>query len=151
MINKNCKLFVLYVYFVIIMTIIVRYINRTTKIFNNLDEIFDDNQLNIIYVDCSNIQLKELPKEIGNLINLQEFDCSLNQLKELPLEIINCRNLRYFTYANNEIVMNPIIQRFIDRHQNIKNHGLYNDGQNIHTSSIQDCVKQSIINLLNDK
>ena len=30
-------------------------------------------------------------------------------------------------------------------------HGLYNDGQNVHTSSIQDSVKQSIINLLNDK
>ena len=71
MINKNWWLFVLYVYFVIIMTIIVIYINGTTKEFNKLEEIFDDNQLNITCVNCINEQLKELPKEIGNLINLQ--------------------------------------------------------------------------------
>jgi hypothetical protein len=47
--------------------------------------------------------------------------------------------------------MNPIIQRFIDRHRNINNHGLYKDGQNIHTSSIQQSIKESIMNILNDK
>ena len=46
--------------------------------------------------------------------------------------------------------MNPIIQRFIDRHRNIKNHNLYNDGQNVHISSVQQSVKESIINLLKD-
>ena len=47
--------------------------------------------------------------------------------------------------------MNPIIQRFINRHKNINNHNLYNDGQNIHTTTIQQSVKDSIMNLLNDK
>ena len=46
--------------------------------------------------------------------------------------------------------MNPIIQRFIDRHRNINNHNLYNDGQNVHTSSVQQSIKESIINLLKD-
>ena len=46
--------------------------------------------------------------------------------------------------------MNPIIQRFIDRHQNINNHNLYNDGQNVHASSVQQSIKESIINLLKD-
>ena len=46
--------------------------------------------------------------------------------------------------------MNPIIQRFINRHQNINNHNLYNDGQNVHASSVQQSIKESIINLLKD-
>jgi Leucine-rich repeat (LRR) protein len=83
-----------------------------------------------------------------NLINLQRFMCDHNQLNEIPIEIINCRNLEYFSYSNNEIIMNPIIQRFIDRMNKIKNHILYNDGQNIHTSSIQKSVRDSIITLL---
>jgi hypothetical protein len=67
------------------------------------------------------------------------------------MEIINCTNLRYLNIYNNEIEMNNIIQRFIVRRMNINNHELYNNGQNIHTSSIQESIKQSIINLLNDK
>ena len=58
------------------MTIYVEYINGTTKEFNNLDEIFNDNQLNIIKLYNNNNELKELPKEICNLINLQHFNCS---------------------------------------------------------------------------
>ncbi len=136
----------------------VKYINNSTKKFVNLNEIFDENQLDIIQL-TELPELKEFsmengvffPKELGNLINLQYFDCSNNKLTELPIEIINYRNLINFYYSNNEIVMNPIIQRFIDRHENINNHNLYNDGQNIHTSTIQLSVKDSIMNLLNDK
>ena len=76
----------------------VMYINGMTKNFNNLNEIFDDNQLNITKIDCYNNQLIEIPEleefslenkvflpvEIGHLINLQEFYCSNNQLKEIP-------------------------------------------------------------------
>ena len=132
------------------MVMTVEYINDSTKEFNDFKDIFDDNQLNIISLNCSHNQLNKLPKEIGNLINLRDFSCSNNQLKEFPIEIINCRNLRYFDYSNNEITMNPIIQRFIDRMNNIKNHNLYNNGQNVHTSSVQQSIRESIINLLKD-
>ena len=46
--------------------------------------------------------------------------------------------------------MNPIIQRFLDRCRNINNHNLYNDGQNVHMTSVQQSIKESIINLLKD-
>ena len=51
---------------------------------------------------------------------------------------------------SNELRMNPIIQRFIDSIYNINNHNLYDDGQNVHMSSIQYSIKKSIINLLKD-
>ena len=130
--------------------ILVQYNNIIHKEFKNFDDIFDENQLNIKYLDCSNNQLTELPIEICHLINLRWFNCSYNQLTNIPIEIINCRNLRYIYYIGNEIIMNPIIQRFIDRIRNINNHNLYIDNQNVHSSSIQESVKKSIINLLKD-
>jgi len=132
------------------MVIIVKYFNDTTKYFNKIKDIFDDNQLNIIYLNCSRQNLKELPVEIGHLINLQYFCCLNNKLSEFPIEIINCRNLIEIRYFGNEIIMNPVIQRFLDRHHNINNHILYDDKQNVHTSSVQQSIKESIINLLKD-
>ena len=46
--------------------------------------------------------------------------------------------------------MNPIIQRFLDRWYNINNHNLYDNGQNVHASSVQQSIRESIINLLKD-
>jgi Leucine-rich repeat (LRR) protein len=100
----------------------VLYNNGMTKNFNNLNEIFDNNQLNIIKIDCSNNQLKEIPVEIGHLINLQEFYCSNNQLKEiseleefslenkvfLPKEIGNLINLRAFDCSSNQLKELPV-------------------------------------------
>ena len=133
------------------------YDNKINKIPKQIDKLIN---LKILSISRNNYIKSEesntesfdfFPKEICNLINLYELICSDNKLKELPIEIINCINLIILNYSDNEIIMNPIIQRFIDRQNNINNNRIYNNGQNIHTSSIQDSVKQSIINLLNDK
>ena len=132
--------------------ITIKYTDNSTKKFDNFKDIFDDNQVNIIYLNCTYNQLKEIPKEIGNLINLKSFYCYNNKLINLPLEIINCVRLRSLHFNDNEIInLNPIVQRFIDRMNGINNHNLYNDGQNIHTSSIQESIKESIMNLLKDE
>jgi hypothetical protein len=75
----------------------------------------------------------------------------------LPLEIINLRRLVNFIFYNNPIenLFHPIIDRFInsvrDRRLHNKHHQntIYNDGQNIHSSSIQQSIKYSIFNLMN--
>ena len=103
---------------------------------------------NLQLLDCAYNQLTELPKEIGQLTNLQLLDCAYNQLTEIPIEIINCRYIYYIYYDNNAIIIHPVIQRFINRR--INNNSIYNDGQNVHTSSIQESCKKSILNLLND-
>ena len=99
-------------------------------------------------------QIKELPKEIQYLVQLKFFYLSGNQIKELPLEITNLRNLDTFTYQNNPIenLLNPIINRFVQRIKNRGDniHNLYNDTQNVHSSSIQQSIKDSIYNLMNE-
>ena len=53
--------------------IVVRYNNNTNKRFNKIEDIFDDNQLNIISLDCSHSNLIKIPIKVFNLINLQIF------------------------------------------------------------------------------
>jgi Leucine-rich repeat (LRR) protein len=94
--------------------------------------------------------IKEIPKEIHFLTQLTTLYIINNQIKELPLEIINLRNLTSFYYFNNPIenLLNPIINRFINRNKNKQIYNIHNDTQNVHSSSIQQSIKDSIFNLL---
>ena len=122
--------------------------------YNNLTELPKEignlTQLTQLYLYNNN--LTELPKEICNLTQLTELNLSNNNLTELPLEIINLRILRDFQYYDNplENLLNPIISRFIARIES--NNGItgtiYNDTQNVHSSSIQQSIKDSIFNLM---
>ncbi len=95
-------------------------------------------------------QIKKIPKEIQFLIQLTHLNLFGNNINELPLEIINLRNLIYFYYQNNPIenLLNPIINRFINRIKNKQIYNIHNDTQNVHSSSIQQSIKDSIFNLL---
>ena len=108
-------------------------------------------QLEIL--SLSNNQIKEI-SYIIYLTQLQGLYLYYNQIKELPLEIINLRNITYFIYSNNPIenLLNPIINRFIQRIENRGGniHNLYNDTQNVHSSSIQQSIKDSIYNLMKE-
>jgi hypothetical protein len=109
------------------------------------------NLINLQLFDCSENQIKIIPQEIGNLINLHLFDCADNQIKIILIEIINCRRLHTFNFNDNEIENIDIrIQRFIDRIENYNNHNIYSDTQNVHSSSIQRSVKNSINNIMKD-
>lgn len=99
----------------------------------------------------NNYYLSAIPRSIGRCASLVKFNTMDNRLTRLPVEIVQCRRLTEIRTEGNEITLDPIIQRFIDGRNNVRNHvGLYNDGQNVHTSSIQASIKKSILNLLND-
>ena len=110
------------------------------------------NLTQLTYLNLKDNKLTELPKEIGNLTQLTKLYLSNTNLTELPLEIINLRILRNFKYYSNPIenLLNPIISRFIARIES--NNGItgtiYNDTQNVHSSSIQQSIKDSIFNLM---
>jgi len=107
-------------------------------------------QLQELFISCN--QITEIPKEIQYLTQLQVLYLPNNQIEEIPLEIINLRNLTTFQYTNNPIenLLNPIVNRFINRILNKGGniHNLYTDTQNVHSSSIQQSIKDSIYNLL---
>jgi Leucine-rich repeat (LRR) protein len=101
---------------------------------------------------CYNNNLTSL-KGIENLTQLHELHCYNNNLTSLPLSLINCRNLRYISYYDNNIEDLPLpLLRFINRIQqgSLTDINVYNDTQNIHNSSIQLTVRDSI-NRLSDK
>ena len=52
-------------------------------------------------------QLTKLPKEIGKLKNLEKLDISFNRLKELPDEIEDLENLELLYLNNNKITKLP--------------------------------------------
>ena len=91
------------------MTIKVVYNNGIDMEFNNINDIFDENQLNIIELNCSWNSLKKLPIKIGNLINLQKFWCNDNQLEYLPVELSNLINLQFFSFHVVWLITNLVL------------------------------------------
>jgi Leucine-rich repeat (LRR) protein len=111
---------------------------------NLLTTLGQPNLPNLQELYCINNKLTTLGEL--NLPNLQKLDCIGNELTTLPLWLMNTR-LNYINYENNEIDNLPIqLIRFINRiHQgNINGLNVYNDSQNIHNSSIQFTVRDSI-------
>ena len=51
----------------------------------------------------ANNQIKEIPKEIGQLHNLQYLDLDNNQIKEIPKEIGQLHNLLDLYLTHNQI------------------------------------------------
>jgi Leucine-rich repeat (LRR) protein len=100
---------------------------------------------NLQEFNCSYNQLTSLPENM-NFPNLQEFNCSYNQLTSLPVCIMHWRNLRIIDYSNNEIELTPQLARFISRIRtgSITKINVYGDGQNVHNTSIQCSVRDSI-------
>ena len=108
----------------------------------------------LLVPDISYNNIIEIPQEIQYLIQLRVLYINRNKIKELPLEITNLRNLDIFMYEDNPIenLLNPIIYRFIERigKRGGTIHNLYTDTQNVHSSSIQQSIKDSIYNLMKE-
>lgn len=92
------------------------------------------------------------PKELCNITGLTHLDLADNNIRYMPLEIVNLRHLTYFSYSSNPIenLLNPIIYRFITNlgRGNLKKTKFYDDSQNVHNSSIQNSIRDSIFNLM---
>ena len=123
--------------------------NRITNVCPEIGQL-----QNLQYLNLSLNKINNICPEIGQLQNLQYLDFGNNRITIIPADIIQCNNLVRIEYHDNNIEYYiPCVQRFLDR---IKNAGgtivnIYNDGQNVHTSSIQTSIKNSIFNLLNTR
>ena len=89
---------------------------------------------------------------LDNLVNLYFLYLLSNQIIEMndPSQFTSCINLTFFDYDKN-IIMNPIIIRFLNRNK-LKNNKLhiFNDSQNVHDNSINRNIIESVNRLLKD-
>jgi Leucine-rich repeat (LRR) protein len=94
---------------------------------------------------CSNNQLVSLPENM-NFPLLERFYCSYNQLVYLPVCIMNWRHIRCIAYSDNAIELSPQLERFINRIRqgSVTKINVYSDTQNVHNSTIQGSVRDSI-------
>jgi Leucine-rich repeat (LRR) protein len=153
------------------MKITVRYeIEGINVIFKSFEEISNFDK--VVYLDCSANNLESLP-DLSTLTSLQSLSCFYNDLEvlpdlssltslqvlysysnkltSLPISLLQCRNLEYIEYSNNEIEgIPPILTRFIARIKDTRGRDLkvYSDTQSVHNATIQDCVRKSILNVL---
>ena len=106
-------------------------------------------------LDLSGNNLTHLPVDIGHLTLLTSLYLTNNKLTHLPVEIGHLTQLTTLHLSDNMIenILNPIIQRLIQRIENIRRqpngNTIYTDTQNVHSSSIQQSIRDSINNLMN--
>jgi len=95
--------------------------------------------------NCHNNQITQLPENM-HWPSLQVLHCYNNQLTHLPLHIMTLTRLRYIDSSNNPLELSPQIARFINRinYGQTNQFNVYADGQNVHDSNIQLCIKDSI-------
>ena len=123
--------------------------NKLTKLPVEIGQLAQLTTLHLSYN-----KLTQLPVEIGQLTQLTTLYLSYNKLTYLPVEIGQLTQLTTLNLYDNMIenLLNPIIQRVIQRIENIKKINkdtIYSDRQNVHSSSIQLSIRDSINNLMN--
>jgi Leucine-rich repeat (LRR) protein len=98
-------------------------------------------------------QIAVLPSSIGRCAQLKTLNISSNDFTTLPMEFTQCVRLENFQREDNELDIPAPIQRFLDQRlrRNTRNYGgVYGNSQNVHTSSIQASIKDSLLRLMND-
>ena len=79
---------------------------RSSKVYKSLKKALKT-PTTIQYLDLSNQNLAEIPKEIGLLTNLKRLDISQNQLVSLPHEFTNLKNLEELKIGDNCFINFP--------------------------------------------
>ena len=114
-----------------------------------------NNLVNLHILGLNDNRLTSLP-EINNLVrampglppNLEYLHLSDNKLTSLPSYIGNFINLKFLYYNNNPIEnIPPNIIRMLNRNRNMQR--VYDDRQSVHNHNVQECIKNSILNVLN--
>jgi len=84
-----------------------------------------------------------------NFPNIRELHCYNNELINLPLCILDFHHIEDINCNSNPLELSPQIARFIQRvnYGSVNKLNIYNDTQNIHNSTIQLSVKDSINNI----
>jgi len=119
------------------------YSNKITQIPNTLP-----NSLQIFW--CCNNQITQIPDTLPN--SLQIFYCFGNEITQIPISIIQLRNLQEFNCEYNAFeYIPPVVVRFLNDTHNITTINVYNNTESVHNHNIQESIRKSIYNILQDK
>lgn len=100
--------------------------------------------------NLSGNELRELPRTIGHLQRLNTLDISNNQIRHLPNEIINLGTCNVIRHGNPFDRLNTRVRTYFDNQKTIARL-LYNDSQNVHDHNVQESIRLSIFNVINDE
>lgn len=84
----------------------VRYLSVRENKLQKADVLV--HMLRLVYVDLSNNQLLQLPRDIGRLVELQVLNISGNKLKELPQSIGSLAKLQELNCSSNRLRELPV-------------------------------------------
>ena len=138
--------------------------NQITKIENLPDSLqvlnLHSNKITKIENLPENLQILQLSDnhitKIENLpSSLQKLNLENNEITKLPLFLLELRHIIQFNYICNPIeYYHPLVERWLERlDRGIigGNNKVYSDGQNIHNTTIQKSLRNSLGNLLKDE
>ena len=116
--------------------------------YNKLKQLPETLPRHLQVINCNNNKLINLPEKIPPTI--VSIDICYNRLNSLPLSLINCIDLKIIYYDSNPLEnIHPVLQRFLNRRKN-NILSVYNDKQSVHNHNIQESIKKSIMNILQD-
>ena len=105
----------------------------------------------LIFLDLSGNQISKLGP-LAELLQLKTLDVRNNRISELS-PLVYLRNLEYLDYHGNILDIQTIqTARFLQRFEigpSSKN-SIYDDGQNVHNTHIQESICKSLLSLLKD-
>jgi len=123
--------------------VLMLYDNQITKI-EGLDTL---TQLQILQLNRNKITKIE---GLETLLQLHELGLIDNQITEIPMTIMMCKRLGTF-YYNDNLYINPIIKRFLNRNKAISNDlKVYDNSQNVHDSSINKSITESMYRIIQE-
>jgi len=119
--------------------------NNKIEVIEGLNEL---KQLQKLRLNNNKIKIVE---ELDELKQLHLLSLYNNQITVIPLSIMNLKKLNHLFYDTDNIQLNPIIKRFLNRNKLKTNKlSIYNDSQNVHDSEINTSIRDSIYSIMND-
>lgn len=124
----------------------LNYLNLSSNILLDVENILNITSLTLLFL--SDNVFNEISDNINKLINLSYIDLSNNlELEYLSSNILNIPGIDIEISDTPLLTLSDSLMRYI---YNIPINGFINDDENVHNSSIQNTMKESIINLLKD-
>jgi hypothetical protein len=112
-----------------------------------IEGLVNQSSLETLFLDNNQIEMIE---GTNNLTKLIDLHLNENFITTVPMTIMNLNNL-FNLYVDDDVQINPIIRRFLDRNMVRSERTVYDDPQNVHDSQINRSICSSLYRLMETK